>query len=93
MRVSVAYNMDLPMTEKDDGGFSELKEKILYMLERHGDQLESLQKEVADIKITLALTAADSQLTKKTFSSFFGEVLKVVSAIVTAYALLRFGLA
>ena len=92
--------MELTVPKDDDyNGFDQLKEKILFLLDLYGKQLEALQKDTYDAKIALSsiqkniVALKDEQnKNKRTAAHFFGEALKVASAIVTAYFLFVFGL-
>lgn len=87
------------MPPDDHNGFDQLKEKILFLLDLYGKQLDGLQKDTSDTKIALTSIQKDiialreeQKNNKKTVSHFFGEGLKIASAILTAYLLFKFGL-
>lgn len=91
--------METTVPRDDDNGFDRLKEKILFLLDLYGKQLEVLQKDTADAKMALVSLKGDIAALRdeqnkktKTASHFLGEALKVVSAIITAYLLFKFGL-
>jgi len=84
----------------EDGGFSTLREKILYLLHHHTERLDEMQEQHHETKVALAgiqkdVTALLNEQSnkRKTVSQFFGEGLKVASAILIAYVLLKLGLA
>lgn len=91
--------MEITVPHDDDSGFDRLKEKILFLLDLYGKQLDGLQRDTADTKLALNSIQKDivalreeQKNKKKTMSHFFGEGLKIASAIITAYLLFKFGL-
>lgn len=95
--------MEATVSRDDDNGFDQLKEKILFLLDLYGKQLEGLQRDTLDTKIQTQLALASIQRdilalrdtqnkNNRTLAHFLGEGLKIASAIITAYVLFKFGI-